>query len=1202
MTSALLLTTGISVAMAEPGNGPLDPGTSGPPSASQPSTTPAPEPTHTVGPPDIMPGPGGSEPGKPDTGKPGTAERTESKLTDADYVAARMSGNTTWSPLNSDGSKWVTRTSADKADIIRNTLMSGQLVGYTVNMTAQKDDATGGSFNTSQTVKFGNEFTGKLLTPVLGKQINGDQPWFTKARVYAKKIGTRDEGLSLDKLKEHRKQAGVDDEAALKHVKELSNKFKADTSDMVANGRDVTDLFNIRLVDDGSSSNRFEVTAVKDKFESLFNDANDVYQLTVVLPYVADTAVYKLTTEQLYDIAPAVKRFSAVADDGMNKTRQFYESFTSCDVNSYSSAANKSTGAVTIDGKTIETGDNSLNPAPCVFVRGSGQLQNAGSSAMVKATDIVSGTELSVKNSAEVNVKQLKSLMYPGLTKLRFSMSASGCAAMQAENDAVYNNKPAMSLGCSGPAVWPVPDGHQAAQLKTLSSFVTHSSVPLMSTTSETVKPEMTVARLLELAGGADKYPVEMASRINIINDGRKDIEQYNDIVNMSIDSRSAHGLNCSKQLQTSGGKAFDSSVCSAVGSSDKYGRVMQGTENRVSDVYFRYTQAADPITASSLLDKVFTDKHVKHDQVVYQGDQVFMVGDIDTSLLTSKPKQLTIPVVKQNGTAVTPLSYSTAVSQLKTSGVVNSPLKPELNDSKPLTYDLTFTKPGTGYSFDGGKLSDLAKNIIVTDETGKQVDSSIFNVKADETKQSVTVSLNMTDNMLNKRYQVAVPLKVSDNAACGSAQQALSSVVATRNGVKAIDKSPKGNLATTVKCLKPSVDIVKTIGGKSLDKSTIKRNQTFLYKIDSSIPDSNRVVMQPNNWSVTTMLDTAYDQFTGRWSVYAREPFTLDGVQVKAGDRVAGTDMKQLFEQPLFVMTKNDNGEVTVKATEWAKRKLLTTDSPLAWSTYIQVERVRNTLDDQTVSVKFTETYNKAEGLSNTVFTGSLAGKPAVEIKVFDTASGEEKGDRNAKNQALKLKAGKPDTELTYRITNNGNKPLGRLDLNAKVLQGHGSLDALKLPANWDTLVLQPGESVTVTGDVKDIHELHESEGLVTAVPVMPCVDDEWSDPFKRAPSADDTKDKLVNTDTDKPVDKAKAKGDKLAEQAETDTPVRQCYNVKQTVTASDNWYGQGEPIVDQTTLLARTGGAGLMIMLIAFGCVAVGGVTVAARSQSSK
>ena len=89
---------------------------------------------------------------------------------------------------------------------------------------------------------------------------------------------------------------------------------------------------------------------------------------------------------------------------------------------------------------------------------------------------------------------------------------------------------------------------------------------------------------------------------------------------------------------------------------------------------------------------------------------------------------------------------------------------------------------------------------------------------------------------------------------------------------------------------------------------------------------------------------------------------------------------------------------------------------------------------------------------------------------------------------------------EIAFKITNTSkvDDSTGEgawfqaksLKLSDGTIAGVGKVEDLKYPAGWDTLVLKPGESVTVTGTLKGVSDggKHTDRAKVTGTPLVEC------------------------------------------------------------------------------------------------------------------
>jgi hypothetical protein len=87
-------------------------------------------------------------------------------------------------------------------------------------------------------------------------------------------------------------------------------------------------------------------------------------------------------------------------------------------------------------------------------------------------------------------------------------------------------------------------------------------------------------------------------------------------------------------------------------------------------------------------------------------------------------------------------------------------------------------------------------------------------------------------------------------------------------------------------------------------------------------------------------------------------------------------------------------------------------------------------------------------------------------------------------------------DTTIVFTITNTSNDPEGHgavfqakdLKLEDHTIAGDGTVTDLKYPANWDTLVLKPGDHVDVTGTLRGVTTVHTDRAKVTGTPLFEC------------------------------------------------------------------------------------------------------------------
>ena len=308
-------------------------------------------------------------------------------------------------------------------------------------------------------------------------------------------------------------------------------------------------------------------------------------------------------------------------------------------------------------------------------------------------------------------------------------------------------------------------------------------------------------------------------------------------------------------------------------------------------------------------------------------------------------------------------------------------------------------------------------------------------------------------------------------------------------------DKRKTTNTVTnSLKDINPHKDVTVTVNGKSHDQGTITLNSVFLYRLDASELPLNRAYPEVTQWGTTDKLDTKHDEYTGQWAVYAQKDITDDKGNVIAhkGERIAGSNFEsKTFKEPLFTASYK-NGVFTVNATK-AYLALASVDRAGQWTAWIQVKRIA-TADK--VENTLTETFNKLEKNSNTVWTKTPSQKSSIHLEKFDENSGLELGDRDKVEEALVTNKDEK-LSIIFRITNTGDTELKHLELKDKTIAGDGTVTDFKYPDNWDTLTLKPGESVDVKGTFHGMtQDMHTDRAVVTAKPIVPCAvrDD---DPF---------------------------------------------------------------------------------------------------------
>ncbi|WP_241747606.1 LPXTG cell wall anchor domain-containing protein [Bifidobacterium dentium] len=357
----------------------------------------------------------------------------------------------------------------------------------------------------------------------------------------------------------------------------------------------------------------------------------------------------------------------------------------------------------------------------------------------------------------------------------------------------------------------------------------------------------------------------------------------------------------------------------------------------------------------------------------------------------------------------------------------------------------------------------------------------------------------SIDQSLLGQAYQVVMPytvVKVTDGYTVkNKAIQVTNNTTVETNEV-----------SNELKPINPSKDVTVHVGGESINGQSVYKDSTFLYQLDSSTIPANRAYPQVDQWKIVDPLNTEYDQYTGQWAVYATRDLYAGGQVIAAkGDRIAGNGFdSSKFGGDLFTATADENGQVTVEATD-LYRSLAGTDNEHehGWRAYIQCKRVKV---GERIENRFTEIFNDKTLESNVVWTRTPDMTPSIHIEKYDVESGEQAGDRDDVKDALKM--GGDSQEIAFKITNTskvdsstgeGAWYLARdLKMVDKTIAGEGEVVDLKYPDDWDTLVLKPGESVTVTGTLKGVRQggRHTDRVKVTGTPLVECpVTD--TDPF---------------------------------------------------------------------------------------------------------
>lgn len=345
---------------------------------------------------------------------------------------------------------------------------------------------------------------------------------------------------------------------------------------------------------------------------------------------------------------------------------------------------------------------------------------------------------------------------------------------------------------------------------------------------------------------------------------------------------------------------------------------------------------------------------------------------------------------------------------------------------------------------------------------------------------------------LLGQKYQVVLPMTVTK---VQDGYTVVNKAVQVTN-----DRRDETNVVSNpLKEINPSKDVVVNMGDESANGKSIYLGSTFLYQLDSSILPADRAYQQVSDWKITDKLDTAHDRYTGQWAVYATRDLK-DGETVLAakGARIAGTGVDSAkYGGDLFATVQTDDGTVTVTATQRYLDLVSASNAEAGFRAYIQCTRIA--VGDKIVNA-FREVLNGVERPSNEVWTRTPDQTPSIDVEKYDIQSGEQAGDRDDPKQALKMEGA--DQEIGIKVTNTGKVDLAKLTLKDALLAGSGELKDIQYPKNWDTLVLKPGQSVTLKATLKGVKagDKHTNRVSVTGTPVVECpvVDD---DPFDDKP-----------------------------------------------------------------------------------------------------
>lgn len=203
----------------------------------------------------------------------------------------------------------------------------------------------------------------------------------------------------------------------------------------------------------------------------------------------------------------------------------------------------------------------------------------------------------------------------------------------------------------------------------------------------------------------------------------------------------------------------------------------------------------------------------------------------------------------------------------------------------------------------------------------------------------------------------------------------------------------------------------------------------------------------------------------------------------------------------------------------------------------------------------------------------------PSIHLEKVDAPTlkqeGQERADRDDPKQALKMDA--DSIGITFIITNTSKTDpatgdgawfkASDLDLADSTIVGdaHVDMDSLAYPDNWDTLVLKPGESVSVTGTLKGVREgdTHTDRAIVTGTPLVECAPSN-GDPFND------------KTDGGEDTDPEYSTGDV------TEIDGKQLCADTQATSNTDDWNGyRAKPLASTGTAVLGLAGGALAVLL---------------------
>ena len=346
----------------------------------------------------------------------------------------------------------------------------------------------------------------------------------------------------------------------------------------------------------------------------------------------------------------------------------------------------------------------------------------------------------------------------------------------------------------------------------------------------------------------------------------------------------------------------------------------------------------------------------------------------------------------------------------------------------------------------------------------------------------------SIDQSLLGRTYDLILPYRV---IRVGRGQ------VLRNQGIQVLnDIRRKTNVVSNpLQPLNPTKDVVVAVGGRGSDGRSVYRDDSFLYRLDSSILPPGRAYSQVDQWRIEDQLVPAVDRFTGQWAVYASRDLYRGGkVLVHKGGQLAGSDFDASpLGGDLFTLVSGSDGKVAITATAtYLAMVSAMPDQEVGWRAYLQCRRLV-TVDRH--ENRFTEYYQDKVIPSNAVWTRTPELAPGLHVEKFDKVSGYPDGDRDHPGQALPV-AG--DTDIVFRITNDSGKDPGTgggalfrakdLTLEDWTVNGGGRVIDFRYPQGWNDLILKPGQSVDVHGTLVGVSGHHTDRARVKGSPLTTC------------------------------------------------------------------------------------------------------------------